>query len=68
MVHLIKHRLVKMTDFILESPLVDRPQLFQKDHRIPLNAIRRRIDLYMFIFDVIAAQITVGLCRLPTSF
>ena len=21
--------------------------LFQKDHRIPLNAIRRRIDLYM---------------------
>ena len=47
MVHLIKHRLVKMTDFILESPLIDRPQLFQQDQRIPLDAIHRRIDLYV---------------------
>ena len=47
MIHLIQHCLIQVTDLILQPSFVDRPQLLQKDHRIPLDSIGRRIDLNM---------------------
>ena len=52
MIHLIKHSTVQMTHLILQTPLVDGAELFQKDHGILFDPVGGCI---------IAAQITVGL-------
>lgn len=59
---------------ILQSLFIDRPNLLQKDNRIlddsvPFASISTCVGSFaLFILEVIAAQITVGLCRFPTSF
>ena len=47
MIHSIQHCLVKMAYLILQPFFIDRTQLFQQDHRVLLNSIRRSIDLNM---------------------
>ena len=65
MVDFIQHDIIQMAYFILQPSFVYGPKLFQQDHGILFDSIDSGINL---ILDVIAAQITVGLCLFPTLF
>ena len=75
MVHLVKHSIIQMTDLILQSSFIYGTKLFQQNHRIFFNPIELTASISicvgsfaLFILDVMAAQITVGLCLFPTLF
>ena len=60
-----------MADLLFQPCLIDGAQLFQQDDRILHHIVLAAVQLYMVgsfalcIFDVMAAQMTVGLCMLP---
>lgn len=63
-----------MAYLIFQPLFIDGAQLFQQHYGIFIHIVaagiqfNMRRQLRLVIFEVIAAQITVGLCLFPTSF
>ena len=47
MIHIIKHSTVQMTHLILQTPIVNGAELFQKNHGILFDPVGGCIDLNM---------------------
>ncbi len=73
-IHFIHASCIKLPHPVLQTVLVDGAHLFKQNNRIPGKACRggiSKICVGRFALDfwlVIAAAITVGLKRFPTSF
>ena len=58
-----------MAYLIFQPLFIDGAQLFQQHYGIFIHIVAAGVGSFaLFIFEVIAAQITVGLCLFPTSF
>ena len=73
LIHPAHIRTAERAHFFLKTLFVERAHLLEQDYRILGKSAAVRIDSYMsgkvlYFWLVIAAAITVGLKRLPTSF
>ena len=63
----VHRRAVQLAHAFAQAGLIQRPDLLEQDDAVPAQAVVARRQLFP-VCEVIAAAITVGLCRLPVSF